>query len=97
MAGERVGRTLGFPTANLDSTGILLPPKGVYAAVATFQGGRKPAAVNIGVRPTGGRGRAGRGRCAWRRICWISRETSTVSGSVWSSVEGCGVRNGFRR
>lgn len=52
MAGERVGRTLGFPTANLDSTGILLPPKGVYAAVATFQGGRKPAAVNIGVRPT---------------------------------------------
>ncbi len=52
MVGDQIGRTLGFPTANLESTGMLLPPAGVYAAVATVQGSRKPAAVNIGVRPT---------------------------------------------
>lgn len=52
MPGDQVGRTLGFPTANLESTGMLLPPNGVYAAVATVHGSRKPAAVNIGVRPT---------------------------------------------
>jgi riboflavin kinase/FMN adenylyltransferase len=52
VAGDRMGRKLGFPTANLESGGMQLPPNGVYAAVATVQGGRKPAAVNIGVRPT---------------------------------------------
>jgi len=52
VAGDRVGRTLGFPTANLDTAGMQLPPNGVYAAVATVHGSRKPAAVNIGVRPT---------------------------------------------
>lgn len=52
VEGDRVGRSLGFPTANLASKGIVLPPHGVYAAVATVQGSRKPAAVNVGVRPT---------------------------------------------
>ncbi|MGE3311287.1 MAG: bifunctional riboflavin kinase/FAD synthetase [Limisphaerales bacterium] len=52
MEGDQIGRTLGFPTANLESAGMQLPPTGVYAAVATVQGTRKPAAVNIGVRPT---------------------------------------------
>lgn len=52
MAGDRLGRTLGFPTANVSAAGLVLPPMGVYAAVAHIQGQRRPAAVNIGRRPT---------------------------------------------
>jgi riboflavin kinase/FMN adenylyltransferase len=32
IEGDRVGRQLGFPTANLDVSGLVLPPNGVYAA-----------------------------------------------------------------
>lgn len=47
--GRHVGRTLGFPTANVSvAPGQLLPPAGVYEAIA---GGHK-AVVNIGCRPT---------------------------------------------
>src|SRR6185295_7301385 len=28
--GDQLGRTLGFPTANLEVTGLVLPPEGVY-------------------------------------------------------------------
>ena len=48
--GDRLGRTLGFPTANLGNVRELLPPHGVYAAFA----GDRPAVVNLGVRPTVG-------------------------------------------
>ncbi len=50
--GDRLGRHLGFPTANLDVTGLVLPPSGVYAAIAIAPGLRHAAAVNIGTRPT---------------------------------------------
>lgn len=52
IAGDRVGRQLGFPTANLDVTGLVLPPNGVYAARAGVRGATHRAAVNIGFRPT---------------------------------------------
>lgn len=32
IRGDQLGQQLGFPTANLDTTGLLLPPSGVYAA-----------------------------------------------------------------
>ncbi len=50
--GDEIGRTLGFPTANLDVRGLLVPPNGVYAAHAYVAGVQHRAAVNIGVRPT---------------------------------------------
>jgi riboflavin kinase/FMN adenylyltransferase len=52
VAGDRVGRQLGFPTANLDVTGLVLPPNGVYAGQASL--GKTPHRVvlNIGFRPT---------------------------------------------
>lgn len=34
ISGDRLGRELGVPTANLDVTGLMLPPDGVYAACA---------------------------------------------------------------
>jgi len=47
--GDRRGRTLGFPTANIvPDDEHAVPGHGVYAA---FANGR-PAAVNVGVRPT---------------------------------------------
>jgi riboflavin kinase/FMN adenylyltransferase len=52
VKGDQLGRTLGFPTANLDVAGLVLPPQGVYAAHAHAQGRTLRAAVNIGVRPT---------------------------------------------
>jgi riboflavin kinase/FMN adenylyltransferase len=47
------GRTLGFPTANLDPERPLLVPTGVYACRAE-DGGLHRAVVNVGVRPTFG-------------------------------------------
>ena len=50
--GDQLGRKLGFPTANLDATGLVLPPNGVYAVHAAVQGKTHRAVVNIGLRPT---------------------------------------------
>jgi riboflavin kinase/FMN adenylyltransferase len=57
VAGERRGRILGFPTANLFvSPRLLLPADGVYAAWARVGDALHRAMVNIGVRPTFGSG-----------------------------------------
>ena len=52
MAGDQLGHKLGFPTANLDMSGMVLPPDGVYAARTTVNGVAHQAALNIGTRPT---------------------------------------------
>ncbi|MGC2372721.1 MAG: bifunctional riboflavin kinase/FAD synthetase [Solirubrobacteraceae bacterium] len=55
VPGDRRGRELGFPTANLiPDDALVCPGHGVYACLAdTLTGtGGLPAAVNIGVRPT---------------------------------------------
>lgn len=54
IEGERRGRELGYPTANLDPARLegFLPADGVYAAWATVDGIRYPAAVSIGNNPT---------------------------------------------
>lgn len=54
VGGKQVGRTIGFPTANLEvSATAAIPGPGVYAADATLPGGeRHRAIVNIGHRPT---------------------------------------------
>src|SRR5207247_1777560 len=48
----QLGRQLGFPTANLETTGLVLPPTGVYAVHALVQSRTYRAVVNIGYRPT---------------------------------------------
>ena len=52
IAGDRLGRQLGFPTANLDVTSLVLPPDGVYAASAKVEGKSFRVALNLGTRPT---------------------------------------------
>ena len=52
VTGDKRGRTLGFPTANLCTENELLPPHGVYATTLTWRGVVRAAVTNIGVRPT---------------------------------------------
>ena len=52
VKGDQVGRTLGFPTANLEVDGLELPPVGVYAVWVRVQGQEYPGALNLGFRPT---------------------------------------------
>ncbi|MBM3956770.1 MAG: bifunctional riboflavin kinase/FMN adenylyltransferase, partial [Gemmatimonadetes bacterium] len=56
-SGNRRGRELGFPTANLAlPRDTALPSNGVYAAWAAVGGVRHAAAASVGVRPTFGGG-----------------------------------------
>lgn len=52
VRGDGLGRQLGFPTANLDTTGLVLPPRGVYAARCEVEQQAYRAVLNIGTRPT---------------------------------------------
>ena len=57
VTGDRRGRTIGFPTANLRTAGILHPARGVYALWAqpfgdSDDGRWHPAVANLGRRPT---------------------------------------------
>jgi riboflavin kinase/FMN adenylyltransferase len=52
IRGDQLGRKLGFPTANLDVTGLILPPNGVYAVHARVAGREHRGALNLGLRPT---------------------------------------------
>jgi riboflavin kinase / FMN adenylyltransferase len=52
VAGDRIGQQLGFPTANLDVAGLVLPPGGVYAGLTGVKGRPYRVALNIGFRPT---------------------------------------------
>jgi riboflavin kinase/FMN adenylyltransferase len=57
VAGQKLGRTLGFPTLNLATVGTQVrPADGVYAGVAVTKYGTFKAAIGIGMRPTVGVG-----------------------------------------
>lgn len=52
--GKKLGRTLGFPTANLEVLNKLYPPFGIYGAKVLIEGETEDrwAVVNIGKNPT---------------------------------------------
>jgi len=54
VSGNRIGRTIGFPTANMSLYDPLklVPACGVYAVIAEVQGRRYRGICNIGYRPT---------------------------------------------
>lgn len=57
IVGEKRGRTIGFPTANVVSEpSLLIPGRGVYAGFAWFGQEKYAACTNIGVAPTFQRG-----------------------------------------
>ncbi len=51
--GNRIGRTLGFPTLNLlPPADKLMPPNGVYDSYVTFEGKKYKGISNVGYKPT---------------------------------------------
>ncbi|HEY6876452.1 MAG TPA: bifunctional riboflavin kinase/FAD synthetase [Polyangiales bacterium] len=62
LHGQKRGRTIGFPTANLELSGLLAPADGVYAVCVRVVDGapseRMLGVANLGVRPTVSGGRS---------------------------------------
>ncbi len=54
--GNKIGRRIGFPTANIVVGNNLDLRNGVYQAIVTLEGKKFDAVVNIGVKPTIGSG-----------------------------------------
>ena len=52
--GQKLGRQLGVPTANVRMHRFAAPMRGVYAATATIGGRVVPGVCNVGMRPTVG-------------------------------------------
>lgn len=52
IPGQKVGSSLGFPTANLQTEDQCLPPLGVYAGWTHTARGPHPSVMNFGHRPT---------------------------------------------
>ncbi|MDP3789760.1 MAG: bifunctional riboflavin kinase/FAD synthetase [Candidatus Omnitrophota bacterium] len=52
VRGERLGRTIGFPTANIDPHHEAIPPSGVYAVKVRIGRKEHEGVANIGFRPT---------------------------------------------
>lgn len=54
VEGNKIGRTIGYPTANLQpmEEGVVLPGQGVYAAMVYIDGAWFQSMVNVGIRPT---------------------------------------------
>jgi len=59
-AGDKLGKKLGFPTANLSAHSEQFPPDGVYFAEAWLDGVLNHGVVNLGIRPTVAKGAAKR-------------------------------------
>ena len=50
--GDKRGRTIGFPTANLHPNNRVIPKFGVYATANLIDGAWRKSITNVGVRPT---------------------------------------------
>ncbi len=50
--GRGIGKTIGFPTANVRPYHTAIPAQGVYIAESVIDGDAYPSAVNIGIAPT---------------------------------------------
>ena len=84
VPGDRRGRTIGFPTANI-KTDQLLPADGVYAALAVLPDGRElPAAINIGERPTF----AAAARTTEAHIILSGAGATPAPAALWSPLPG---------
>jgi riboflavin kinase/FMN adenylyltransferase len=51
--GDKLGRTIGYPTANIDMGNYLRPAYGIYAVTGRLEDGRLlKGAANLGIRPS---------------------------------------------
>ena len=89
VQGQKRGRELGFPTANLCAENELVPPAGVYATTANIDGVAYPSITNIGTRPTFEERRGEHHRDARARL----RQGSCTARSCASgSCSGCATK-----
>ncbi|MEM7084063.1 MAG: bifunctional riboflavin kinase/FAD synthetase [Pseudomonadota bacterium] len=58
IRGKRLGRELGFPTANIHPRRNSLPMSGIFAVRASWEGQSRLGVANLGFRPTVGGGDA---------------------------------------
>ena len=53
MVGNRLGKSLGFPTSNIMiDENMVTPPNGVYITYCIYNGIKYPSVTNVGVKPT---------------------------------------------
>lgn len=53
VVGDKRGRTIGFPTANVvPDPAVVVPARGVYAGYAEVEGKKYAACTNVGIAPT---------------------------------------------
>jgi len=53
VVGNKLGKTLGFPTSNLIlDESMVAPPNGVYITYCVYDGKRYPSITNVGEKPT---------------------------------------------
>ena len=53
VVGNRLGKTIGFPTSNLNiDEGMVSPPNGVYITNCIYNGVTYPSITNVGHKPT---------------------------------------------
>ena len=90
--GQKLGRTLGFPTMNLRVAPRCAARSGIYAVQVYGLGDRAPA----------GRGQPGRapdgrdhGRCCWRPTCSTRPSMLTVNSCESNSCTSCGTKKNF--
>jgi riboflavin kinase/FMN adenylyltransferase len=57
VPGDHRGKSLGFPTANLEAHNMIYPKQGVYAVQVEHKGKLLDGVMNIGTHPTFGEGR----------------------------------------
>lgn len=57
VAGYKTGETIGFPTANIDTSKVQIPGTGVYAVRVVYKKNSYDAVANIGFNPTFNRDR----------------------------------------
>lgn len=50
--GNKIGRTMSFPTANIDTSSYFLPKEGVYFTKIEIKGQKYPSLTSIGKNPT---------------------------------------------
>ena len=52
VEGGGIGRTMGYPTANLETRYLVMPPLGIYAAYVHVRATRYRGVMYVGTRPT---------------------------------------------
>lgn len=91
--GDKNGRLLGYPTANVDMGSYLRPMYGVYAVTGHLADGRVlKGAANLGIRPQFDPPR----NCS-SRISSISTKTFTARRSRWRCATSSGPRRSLPR